>query len=313
MNLAPLTLSILGSLAAAGCQMGEPQIETETQAIVNGAKSADESVVALTIGGRQFCTGTLITPRVVLTAAHCLSIEVFFGSQVGGFAGTFIPVVDGLAHPEWTEDELPNDIGLLALASDAPALPARLPTQAFDQVAEGGMAVRVVGYGFDSAETDGNTSNGIKREGTAMVDGFDADSVYLSPGPSATCSGDSGGPLFIQENGVDVIAGINSRSDCVDVAINQRVDIHVYEFIEPFISENHVGECYGPSCGEAMCSGDGMCNEDCAVDPDCGGFCFGDKCETEPATGCSVGTGERSNPSALWLLLAAFALIRRRR
>lgn len=42
------------------------------------------SIVRLTRDGRTFCTGTVIRPDLIVTAAHCVIIDTPFGSMIGG-------------------------------------------------------------------------------------------------------------------------------------------------------------------------------------------------------------------------------------
>jgi MYXO-CTERM domain-containing protein len=266
------------AVASAGCQ-GADVVGEDRQAIVNGDLSDDAQVVALVYHGKQFCSGTIVGKRTVVTAAHCLppnvdvpllGIEVFFGSDVESGDGTFHRVVDGLANPAWNLDVVAGDVGVLALAEDAPVLP--MPMAYLDVSAAGivGTEARAVGFGITEVEGDGN---GERRTGMLMVDRYDASSVFLNPGPSATCNGDSGGALIFVQDGVEVLGGIHSRSDCGSSIIAERVDVHTMDFIMPFIEEHE---------GAASCDADGMCASGCDTpDPDClcaaDGFC-GDTC-----------------------------------
>ena len=271
-----LTLVMVNVAAfGAGCQAGSETLGSAEQAIVNGAASDDEAVVALVYHGKQFCTGTVVGRRTIVTAAHCLppnidvplfGIEVYFGSDIGSSEGVTLRVADGLANPSWSADVVAGDIGVLALSQDAPVTP--MPMAYLDVTAAGmlGTDARAVGFGITAAEGDGN---GTRRTGMLTVDRFDSSSIYLNPGPSATCNGDSGGALIFVQDGIEVLGGIHSRSDCNSAIIAERVDVHSLDFVTPFIEQHE---------GAASCGLDGVCATGCdEADPDCpcvaDGFC----------------------------------------
>jgi hypothetical protein len=162
---------------------------------------------------------------------------------------------EAVPHPDWTEDTIPNDLGLVALAEDAPTAPIRLIGS--PEKAEDGEQVRLVGFGNTAF---GGVDNGTKRAGTATIDDEDASTMYLAPSPSLTCNGDSGGPLFVEREGAWAMAGIHSRSDCETQSFNERVDVHRDGRIADFIAAHG---------GGGVCMGDGTCDDGCSYDPDC--------------------------------------------
>jgi uncharacterized protein (TIGR03382 family) len=307
-----LVAALLVPLAAAGCAAvgdgdGEPAgLGQGHQAIVNGELAgAEPEVVALVYDGSEFCSATLVSPRVVVTAAHCLppnldvpvdQLGVFFGSSTQA-GGTTIGVAEAVVHPAWNPDVVPNDIGLIALAEDAPVAPARM-IGSFTRGS--GEAVRLVGFGITVA--DGH-DNGVKREGMATIEHVDASTIFLDAGPSLTCNGDSGGPLFVGDGaGGWLFAGIHSRSDCATVSLGERVDVHRADRIEPFIAEHEGG----------VCDADQICDEDCTHDPDCVGGPAGPAAADDLVGGCAAG-GSGGGMCGALLALALAVISRRRR
>lgn len=254
----------------------------------------DSAVVALVHGdfGFHFCSGTLVTPRIVLTAAHCLppnldpafqidelsDAAIYFGEVVDG-SGVAIAVLDGKVNPLWSEDSTPNDIAILSLAEEAPANiePIPMNTESIAAIGLVGSRVRALGYGLSFPGLD---DGGTRRQGTLTVESGDATNIFSSPDPATICPGDSGGTLLATVGGVERLVGIASRGDCEMSSIHERVDAHYTSFIEPFITGCDAdGEC-GDGClapdPDCPCAADGLCAADCAdlaTDPDCSATC----------------------------------------
>lgn len=249
------------------------------------------------------CSGTVITPTVVLTAAHCLDEN---GGPVGyALTGVFfhdfdvapptnsplwVPVTSWRRHPSWSAGSAMNtDIGLVRLpapiAGVSPSPYLNRPLVAADV----GQPMKVVGYGITSS---GGTGAGTRRYVTLPLRGLTTQHLQLGNMSTAgICNGDSGGPSFLTaRDGVRRVAGVHSwtqpAGNCMD-GLDTRVDLYG-PFIRQFITDTG-----GPTCVEdglcasgcatpdpdCVCGADGTCNGQCQnllTDPDCPAECAAD-------------------------------------
>ena len=244
-----LFLSIAMGCAPAGLgDETESTGETEQRRdpIVGGQATTGYPAVGtfITAAGKKRCTGTVIAPRTVLTAAHCLKpyasrpVKFMLGSSYS--SPTAVIAVAALkAHPAYTPNN--NDIGIVTLAADAPVKPMKI----LPSLDQSWLNRELVFVGFGQSDGVAHAGQGIKRFVYMPITSISATQFqYAVPGKN-TCRGDSGGPAFAEVGGELFVAGITSYGDedCVEYGADMRADAY-----RAFIEENSTGSSTTDPC-----------------------------------------------------------------
>src|SRR5262249_24338213 len=225
---------------------GDP-VEATGAGIIGGTTDLDDNAVVALIGstpgkGTFLCTGTLVSPRVIVTAAHCVpsgvTMKVFGGANVVvAGADEFLPAAATFAPPSFdaSSPQRGFDLGAVVLRDDYTAAAPMPMNRTALVAAELGSDVRVVGYGV----TDGIGQQGAGQRRTAVVglDGFDALLIGLGDATHNACNGDSGGPAFLSLGGREVIIGVTSFGPvpCNGESHDTRLDTLV-DFVDGVIA-----------------------------------------------------------------------------
>lgn len=286
MRWATLTLLLLSCGPAV-------EVAARTDGILGGtADTASTNVFLLDQrfdNGASVCTAVLVSPRVLLTAAHCVD-PAFRGATTvmvratnraniaGLMQSDMIDVTTITRHPMWNPADTASDddlAGLLLATAPGASVAPLLRTFPASPI---GLSLQIVGYGRTSV-ADG-TSTGTRRTVTLPLTGTTPLTFqYGSDGVAGICAGDSGGPSFLGTS----VAGLHSRSEGSNcgLGVDMRVDSHL-GFIDGFISANDP-----PSC-----TADGRCATGCSTtDPDCPTCLVNGRCEagcgtTDPDCRC---------------------------
>lgn len=194
--------------------------------IVGGAETEPgefDGVVAIQ-AGTGLCTGTVVAPRLILTAAHCLAdlpdderVIVHFGQTIEDGQ---VDAEDWGTHPQFCADcrEDIFDYAYVTLGTDFTVpddYTTPIVSQAeWDQAMTPGKEVTLVGYGDDPSVGGFQGGIGIKREVQTTVVRISKGGLefYAGGHQMDSCAGDSGGPAFVRvATGELRLAGITSR------------------------------------------------------------------------------------------------------
>jgi hypothetical protein len=239
----------LGSRAAAGSPLP----------ITNGGSpSSDSAVVALAYSGDALeCTGTVIAPHAVLTAAHCVGgtlPDVAIGDPLT--TATRFDVIAAFVHPQFDPVTLDHDIAIVIV--EPPLGPTPIPIATTLGTLAPGAELRVVGYGLTSI---GDISPPRRRTGASVLDAIESLRLVSHGAPSQVCEGDSGGPALFDDGTGERVFGVASSGDdeCKEFGKHARVDVHA-GFIFDIVTRTAVGSAdagercwYASNCAVGMC------------------------------------------------------------
>lgn len=254
-------------LVVLGCmETSEPKsepIEVVSDHIIGGKPDKGHPAVgALLMKDGSLCTGTVISKRAVLTAAHCVAdteAEYFMLGRDAFEDSEGVSVAKTIVHPEYSTHEENgvaiawHDLAVVRLADDVDVKPMNIsdsPPKEKD---------KITFVGFGQISVDGEEYGKKFKVSTNISEvwshGF---WNFTDPKhPKNTCFGDSGGPALIKRGQEEQIIGIVSSGDpsCSESGYSIRVDTEI-DFIFKAVTS---------SCGDRVCDPQekDTCPEDC--------------------------------------------------
>ncbi|MFG2884644.1 S1 family peptidase [Streptomyces sp. NPDC048297] len=222
------TAVVATAAAAATALIASPTATAAPSPIVGGTATTTTAypfMMQITdASGSQFCGGTLVAAKKVVTAAHCMvgesagSVRVVGGrTYLNGTGGTVGKVSRIWVDPDYTDATSGGDVAVLTLSAPMPYTPASYVSSSRTDVYTAGTTARILGWGTTSES--GGSSDQLRTATVPIVADSDCRGSYGSDfvqsdmvcagyqsGGVDTCQGDSGGPLLVG----GVLAGITS-------------------------------------------------------------------------------------------------------
>ena len=232
------------SIIAASAVFAALAAAAPAAAITNGTPDGNRhpnvgglvSLTQFSDGTWLYCSGTLISPTVFLTAAHCgedgervrVTFDTAYQAGDAVHAGTFE------ADPAFRKSQSdPHDIAVVVLDSAVGGIaPARLPQAGSLAGVSGRQRFTAVGYGaYEVTNGPGGHQylyDDVRMVATGTLNALTPSWLRISMNPSTgnggTCYGDSGGPNFLGTS--DIVAAITITGDavCRSTNVDYRLD-----------------------------------------------------------------------------------------
>jgi secreted trypsin-like serine protease len=183
-----------------------------------------------------YCSGTLISPTVFLTAAHCgedgerVGVTFDTAYQAGDkvYSGTF--EADPLYNKSQSD---PHDIAVVVLDKAVRGItPAKLPAANSLSNLSGSQQFTSVGYGaYEVTNGPGGHQylyDDVRMVATGTLNSTNPSWLRISMNPSTgnggTCYGDSGGPNFLGTTQIIAAITITGDAVCRSTNVDYRLD-----------------------------------------------------------------------------------------
>lgn len=212
-------------------------VATPLLAVALPATAADKAPTTKIYGGEvakacefpttlyaQGCTGTLIHPRVILSAGHCPTLsKIAFGESIRNLAKE--------VSIKWCEQTpfTSTDAQICVLEEAIEGLPVAPILQGCEiEALQANAKVILAGFGVDENDSATRPQTDEKRWVETQINRVSDIELYIGGGGKGGCQGDSGGPVYMKlDDGtwrtIGTTHGGDSHPDC-DEGIYKRTD-----------------------------------------------------------------------------------------